>query len=222
MNERSSHSVPSRAVSRAVRRSRAVRASFKRRRRRAFLIATCAAAALGIPLAWSVAADPAAEMVAAAVQQAQDLAELMSQRSPGARTAAELTKTKHTRAAARLRTQPGGARPAGHAVPPIAETPTDLATILQSPAVPVGLTAPGGSSPLTPPPTLGAIFAAAPGAGLTTPGQNSGPATYPTAQPREAVPSAVPEPGTWAMMLTGFGLIGWRLRRRRTRETLTA
>jgi hypothetical protein len=26
--------------------------------------------------------------------------------------------------------------------------------------------------------------------------------------------SAVPEPGTWAMMLLGFGAIGWSLRRR--------
>jgi len=28
------------------------------------------------------------------------------------------------------------------------------------------------------------------------------------------VPSAVPEPSTWAMMLLGFGLIGWTVRRR--------
>lgn len=30
------------------------------------------------------------------------------------------------------------------------------------------------------------------------------------------LPSAVPEPGTWAMMLLGFGAVGFALRRRRT------
>ena len=31
---------------------------------------------------------------------------------------------------------------------------------------------------------------------------------------------SVPEPGTWAMMLLGFGAIGWQLRRRRTSQAL--
>jgi hypothetical protein len=31
---------------------------------------------------------------------------------------------------------------------------------------------------------------------------------------------AVPEPATWAMMLLGFGAIGWQLRRRRTSQAL--
>lgn len=31
--------------------------------------------------------------------------------------------------------------------------------------------------------------------------------------------SAVPEPGTWGLMLCGLGVIGWRLRRRATRQT---
>jgi hypothetical protein len=175
-------------------------------------------------LAWSIAADPATDLVAAAVSQAQDLAELLSQRSPGTRTAGELTKTKHARASAKLRTPPKAAAPAGHPVPPLADTPTELTSLVQSPLIPVGLTAPGGSSPFSPPPSLGTILASAPGdQTFTPPGGGGGPAHYPTEQPRELVPSAVPEPGTWAMMLTGFGLIGWRLRRRRRRGvTLTA
>ncbi len=32
--------------------------------------------------------------------------------------------------------------------------------------------------------------------------------------------NAVPEPGTWGLMLLGFGAIGWQLRRRRTSQTL--
>lgn len=34
--------------------------------------------------------------------------------------------------------------------------------------------------------------------------------------------SAVPEPATWAMMLLGFGAIGWAMRRRRSVEAATA
>ena len=37
-----------------------------------------------------------------------------------------------------------------------------------------------------------------------------------------AAMGAVPEPGTWAMMLTGFGLVGVLLRRRRSRVALAA
>ena len=33
-------------------------------------------------------------------------------------------------------------------------------------------------------------------------------------QPSFADPNAVPEPGTWAMMLIGFGLVGYASRRR--------
>src|SRR5258707_712652 len=48
------------------------------------------------------------------------------------------------------------------------------------------------------------------------PGDGGGPVRFPTSEPREELsPSAVPEPGTWAMMLFGFGMIGWRVRRRR-------
>jgi len=32
-------------------------------------------------------------------------------------------------------------------------------------------------------------------------------------------PPAVPEPGTWAMLLLGFGLMGWSLRRERLQLT---
>jgi hypothetical protein len=32
--------------------------------------------------------------------------------------------------------------------------------------------------------------------------------------------AAVPEPGTWAMMLLGFGAIGFSMRRRRTQQNI--
>jgi hypothetical protein len=40
--------------------------------------------------------------------------------------------------------------------------------------------------------------------------------------PPVITPQAVPEPGTWALMLLGFGLIGWILRRRPHREQTAA
>jgi hypothetical protein len=36
----------------------------------------------------------------------------------------------------------------------------------------------------------------------------------------EADATHLPEPGTWGMMLLGFGAIGWQLRRRRTSQAL--
>ena len=45
----------------------------------------------------------------------------------------------------------------------------------------------------------------------TTPGGGNPPMITPPTSP-ELIP-AVPEPGTWAMMLMGFGFIGWRIRR---------
>ena len=38
----------------------------------------------------------------------------------------------------------------------------------------------------------------------------------------KAQAAAVPEPGTWAMMMVGFGLVGGALRRRRTGQFASA
>ena len=190
------------------------------------MLAACASVALGIPLAWSIAADPATDMVSAAIRQAQDLTDLLSQRSPGARTAAELTKTKHARVAARVLTLPKAATPAGQPSAPGIGTTADLIDLLQPPLAPVGLTPPGPQAPFAPPSSLATILASAPGTStFTPPGENNGPVSFPTAEPREVVPatSAVPEPGTWAMMLMGFAFIGWRVRtRKRAPKKLTA
>lgn len=37
-----------------------------------------------------------------------------------------------------------------------------------------------------------------------------------SAGPAAGAPAAVPEPGPWALMIGGFGLLGWTLRRRKT------
>ncbi|MEP6983490.1 MAG: PEPxxWA-CTERM sorting domain-containing protein [Sphingomicrobium sp.] len=161
-------------------------------------------------------AEPATAVAAAVASEARDLADLWSQRSPGTRTQAELTK--HARVASTIRTPPKAPAPVGRPTLPGIPATAELVDLLQPPIAPVGVVSEGLQPPLAPPPTLGAILASAPGdQAFTPPGGGGGPHSNPTAQPREELPltSAVPEPGTWAMMLTGFGLIAWRLRRRR-------
>lgn len=68
----------------------------------------------------------------------------------------------------------------------------------------VGVIGGGGGGGVTPPPT---------GGGGTTP--------PPTPAPPPVVTPAIPEPGTWATMLTGFGMVGWALRRRRRSERVS-
>lgn len=159
-------------------------------------------------------AEPATAAAEAAVSQAQDLADLLSGRSPGARTQAELTK--HARVAAKVRPKPNAIVPAGHPTPPEAPSTIELVNLLQPPVTPAEIATAELQPPFAPPPTLGAILASAPGdQGVAPPDDGGGPVSYPTLQPRAEVPptSAVPEPGTWAMMLMGFGLIAWRVRR---------
>jgi hypothetical protein len=187
-------------------------------------LAASLAAVVGLPIAW-IMAEPATAVAAAVASEARDLADLLSQRSPGTRMQAELTK--HARVAGKTRTPPRASTPAGRPILPGVPATADLVDLLQPPIAPVGVVSEGLQPPLAPTPTLGAILASAPGDQAFTPpgggggGGGGGTAHYPTVQPREELPlpSAVPEPGTWAMMLTGFGLIAWRVRRRRPSPT---
>ena len=157
-------------------------------------------------------AEPAGAVVEAAVNKAQDLAELLGKRSPGTRTEAALTKTRHARALGKVRTQP---RDVGNSAAPAGPATSALVDLLLPPIAPVEI---ASWQPPTAPPTLGEIFASTPGdQAFTPPGEGDGRVTFPSSEPREQLPptSAVPEPGTWATMLLGFGLIAWRVRRRR-------
>lgn len=211
--------VGSRSVSRARARARAVRSAVARRRRRALALTACAATLVGLPIAWMIA-EPAAVVAAAAASQVRDLAELFDQRSPGARTQAELTK--HARALAKVRSTPKAPARAGVSPKPSGPVTTALVDLLQPPIAPVSVVAEALPPPLAPAPTLNAIMASAPGIqSFAPPADTPGPLSFPSSEPREPLPptSAVPEPGTWALMLAGFGLIGWQLRgRRRCRE----
>jgi len=170
---------------------------------------------VGLPVAW-IMAEPAAAVVASVASQARDLADLIGERSPGTRTQAELTK--HARAAANIRQQPKVAVPTSGAAKPHGPTASELVDVLSPPLAPVGVVADGLPPPLAPPPTLNTILASAPAdQSFMPPSDGGGPAHFPTTEPREPLSptSAVPEPGTWAMMLMGFGLVAWRVRRRR-------
>ena len=103
----------------------------------------------------------------------------------------------------------------------------DIAQLLESapPLAAVSLAQPLPLEAISSPPPLAAIIAPPPGGGgVVIPPGGGGPVTFPTELPREPVtqPSAVPEPATWAMMLLGFGLIGWRVRAVHRRSPRTA
>ena len=203
-------------IAAAIRRSQDARASLRARRRRmaAAAVGLCAAAAA--PVSLSLADFGSGGMVEAAVAKAQSLVDLLEQRSPGQRTEAQLTKTKRKQAAL-AKTRPPVRKPVAPPIaPPLTPMEVELASIVLPP--PELIPAPVGQVAIVPPPTLGAIVSPPGGGGsiVTPPGGGGPPSTNPTPQPHEPVivTPPVPEPATWAMMLLGFGLIGWRIRRR--------
>jgi hypothetical protein len=216
-------------IARAVRRSRRARAAIRSRRRR-----VAAAAAVSLALAGagtlSLAGFTGGDVVHAAVSQAQSLAELLDQRSPGQRTEGQLTKVKKA-ARAQPKQRPGAAPRLAHneiappealtavlvgqpvELPPEFATPVALAQVQPPPTLGAIVNPPSGGSAVTPP--GGSSPPGGGGGGTVSPPGGGGPVTLPTSEPREPLtpPSAVPEPGTWALMLLGFGLVGWRIRR---------
>ena len=207
-------------VARAIRRSCAARAARKSRMRKRIIAATCASLLLGGGLGLSLSGITAADALYASVQKAKSLADLLGQRSPGERTEGQLTKTKRARALARHRIPlvgkpltPSATDLAKILLPPAAELPVDVIPLMQavpppslaSIVVPPG----GGSTPIVTPPGGTTPGGTTPGG--SPPGGGNPPLISPPTSP-ELIP-AVPEPGTWAMMLFGFAFIGWRVRR---------
>lgn len=199
-------------------------------RRRRIVLAACACALAGFPLSLSLFGVSGSDVVHAAAAGAESLSDLLNQRSPGERTAARLTKTKHARALA---------KPMAKAAPHIAVAPLDkpnfdqIADLLQAPgtidiAPPFAEIAATFPEPgIIPVPGLGGGGSGGGGGGggggITPPGGGGGgPVTIPTSEPHTPIPvTPLPEPGTWATMLLGFGLLGWRLRRREAHRGLT-
>ena len=165
----------------------------------------------GVPL--SIAALESSGFDVPGVDAPRSLMALVEDRSPGERTAAELTKTKAAKKLAeapRQRALGKITKPREQVLPksvvdaivppvPVVAAPTlpsaPSAPIVTAGLVPFSLTPPPGGGIIVPPPT------------------GSTPPTNPPPPDTPQVP-AVPEPGTWAMMLLGFGMVGWLMRRR--------
>jgi hypothetical protein len=200
-------------MSRALRHY-AVRGSIGRSRpaRRALLIGG-AAFVLLLAASTTVATFGGANLANAAVQRARSFLEIIHQRSPGRRTEAHLALTKHKaiahlhqRALPKVRMPP--------AIPPLGALPPALIDLV-APPVPIKF----AGLDLPPIPIL--EQGAPPGAPfIPPPGLFVPPSTPET--PPTVPPSAVPEPGTWATFLLGFGLVGWQLRRRPGRRRVVA
>jgi hypothetical protein len=185
-----------------------------RTRQRRITVAVGLAVALAGAGTLSVTGVTGSDLAQAAASQAKSLADLLNARSPGERTEAQLTKTKHARPLAKPRM-----RSAQHRQAPKEQT-VEIANLLISKPLPVGLERPLPLTLVSPPPSLAMVVTGGGGGGggggVLPPTGGGGPVTFPTTQPREVItaPSAVPEPGTWATMLLGFGIIAWQVRRR--------
>jgi len=188
-----------------------------------------------IALPLSIAAYMGVESVFPGLDAAKSLMALLEDRSPGDRTAAELTKTKK-KAAPEQRALGKINKP--EAPPEFVEAivPPPPAAIEDVPPFPVAL---AGLGPLVeippPPPGGGGIISTAgtPGGGGSgggggdtenPPPENPPPENPPPTNPPGGdtpgqtdfpPPPVVPEPGTWGTMLMGFALTGWLMRRRR-------
>lgn len=152
-----------------------------------------------------------------AIDGVKAVAALIAGRSPGERAAGELASLKHKRL------------PALHerALPKIRRVPpsSPLASIVTPPEAPPAIVPPVGTplfSAVNPssaassvlgkaPPTFFPAIPPPPGGGFIVPPIVT--QVVPPAPP-EVPPPAVPEPGSWAMMLMGFGGIGLAMRRR--------
>jgi hypothetical protein len=182
----------------------------QRRRRNRFL-GIVGALVVAIGSAIGIAGLTGTDLIGAATARAASLSDLLDQRSPGERTAAQLTKTKHRVLAERS---------------VMAPAPVDLTEVLAPPSssvLPVDIAAaPEMPAFLAPPPSGGFIVPPEGGADVPPGGPPGGPPGNPPNGPPGGPPDtpppppppAVPEPSTWMTMLVGFAAIGWALRRR--------
>lgn len=203
-----------RDVNSTIRHLRRKRRSIVQRRRRVrMLLAASGAIALALGTATTVASFTGANLADAAAARAQSFMELMGKRSPGERTAAQLTKTKTVHKLLSERD-----------APEVAGVPASLAEVIAPPLpdiVPVDLGPPPQLALLGMPTLPGGILMPPPSGGPKVPPGGGGgccggpPTETPPTPPNNPPPPVLPEPGTWLTMLLGFGLIGSAMRRHR-------
>jgi hypothetical protein len=206
---------------------RAKHAAARRRRQMILAGAITFTAIIAAPL--SVASYLGVESSLPGVSAAKSFMAMMAERSPGDRTKAELTRTKHRSVAAPKQRALGKITPPAPPkefveaiappppkiadVVPLAAVPTTLGPLLIGPSFPGGVVIPPSA------PTPGGT-----GGPVSPPGEEPPIEPPPPEEPVEPTPTTppvVPEPGTWATMLLGFGLTGVMIRRRRRKAALT-
>jgi len=192
----------------------------KRQRR---LLAGGAALAALIATPLSIAAFMGVDPGFPGIDAAKSFMALLNDRSPGDRTAGELTKTKkkavpEQRALGKINKPQAPVEfeealapppPAMIDAPPFPVALAGLGPLIEIPAPP-----PGGGGFI--PTTTGGGGGGGGGGGTENPPENPPPENPPPENPPpENPPPVVPEPATWATMLMGFALTGWVMRRRR-------
>jgi hypothetical protein len=181
------------------------------------IIALSLVALASTPLALTTLAQQGV-MLPGAVS-ATKLMAMLDARSPGEREQGALS-TKVKKAAVVAATKPRE-RALGKVFPaqPAPTTPTQKLATVVAPVTPVA------PAPLAPPPTLASVVAPPAGlpggfilpgiGGIGGIGATPTPPTTTPPPPVETPVPAVPEPGTWMLMLLGFGIAGTAARRGR-------
>jgi hypothetical protein len=165
-------------------------------------LATGGALGLAIAAVISFATVSGIDIADAAISNGKSFIELMNQRSPGKRIAAQLIKTKGKHKYYRVLSEQREMPPPELYKPLVdVDAPPPETLYAAWPELPNFLAPP---PPIFPPP----IFF--PCCGVFGP---PGPPHSPPPPPG----FGVPEPETWTTMVLGFGLIGWQMRRRRSR-----
>src|SRR6201989_349180 len=115
-------------IAAAIRRSQDSRAAMHSRRRRMAAVIAGLCLATVLPLSLSFADFTAGDVVQAAVAKAQSLVDMLDKRSPGERTAAKLTKTKHKQIAL-AKVRPAVRKQPVIAFAPLTSMPVELASL---------------------------------------------------------------------------------------------
>jgi len=181
-----------------------------------------AAIVLAIAAALSVATFSRTNVAKALSDAASDgldnvktVAAMLADRSPGQRPEGALASLKHKK------------QPILHerALPKVRKPESPLAGIVGTPPVPpiemppeTPLYSMVSAAPEVVPPTSIVPGGAPPGSNTPPPGGGGGIVVPPGTADTPSVPTtpvtpAVPEPATWAMMLVGFAMVGWAIRR---------
>jgi hypothetical protein len=181
-----------------------------------------AAIVLAIAAALSVATFSRTNFAKALSDAASDgldnvktVAAMLADRSPGQRPEGALASLKHKKQSILHE----------RALPKVRKAESPLAGIVGTPPVPPIEMAPEtplysmvSAAPDVVPPTSIVPGAAPPGSNAPPPGGGGGIVVPPGTTDTPSVPTtpvtpAVPEPATWAMMLVGFAMVGWAIRR---------